>query len=227
VFTTGLEFYPGKDFWYILDEICRYQLYDWWIERSLNPNGAPSPRLCFGPRQTAVSYYVLLGDCEQSSLDRNREDLWNWIQYGFTPTGSLYGYVTAEDATSQGVHGMRKTWDSVSYKISQTEAQALADTFIAPHKDLKPNSSLTTDIVKTAQLILVPYGAVEPRGVLNIPDLLPTEETIVSAQGINEMQTWHINEVKLKNGMLDLAPGGLPTTLDVLLAKYDMRSRYL
>lgn len=227
LFTTGIDFYPGKDFWYILDEICKYQLYDWWIERSLDPRLPPAPRLYFQPRETAVTYQVLLGDCEQSTLNRNREDLWNWIQYGFTPDGSIYGYVTAQDATSQAAHGLRQVWDSVSYPISQTEAQALADTFIALKKDLKPNSSITTDIVMNQQKVLVPPGQVEPRKVLLIPDLLPSEETIVSAQSINEMQTWSIDEVKLKGGKVDLSPGGLPTTLDVLLAKYDYRSRYL
>jgi hypothetical protein len=227
LFSTGVEFYPGKDFWYILDEICKYQLYDWWIERSLDPRLPPAPRLCFGPRETAVSYQVLLGDCDESTLNRNREDLWNWIQYGYTPDGSLYAYVTSQNAASQSAHGLRMKWDSVSYAISQTEAQALADTFIALHKDLKPNSSISTDIVRDTRKLLVPRGQIEPRKVLLIPDLLPTEETIVSAQGINEMQTWPINEVKMKGGKVSLAPGGLPTTLDVMLAKYDIRSRYM
>ncbi len=227
LFTTGIEFYPGKDFWYILDEICKYQLYDWWVERSLDPRLPPAPRICFEPRETAVSYQVLLGDCEQSSLNRNREDLWNWAQRGYTPDGSIYDYVTAQDTSSQAAHGLRMNWDSVSYKISQTEAQALADTFIALHKDLKPNSSITTDVVKDVHKVLVPKGDIEPRNVLLIPDLLPTEETIISAQSINEMQTWSIDEVKIKNGVVDLAPGGLPTKLDVLLAKYDMRDQYL
>lgn len=225
-FVTGLEFYPGKDYWYILDEICKYQLYDWWVERSSDPRLPPTPRLCFGPRQTTVSYYVLLEDCDQSSLDRNRENLINWAQYGFTPTGSLYGYVTSEDSTSQTRHGVRKAWDSVSYKISQAEAQAIADTFIALHKDLKPNSALTTTIVHDVWKTLLPLGTLEPRAVLNIPDLLPTEETIQGAQGVNEMQTWNINEIKLsQDGKVSLSPGGLPTTLDVLLAGYDLRSR--
>lgn len=226
-FTTGIDFYPGKDYWYILDEICKYQEYDWWVERSLDPRLPPAPRLFFQPRETTVSYYVLLDDCEESTLNRNRENLWNWVQYGYTPDGSIYGYVTSEDTTSQGTHGLRQVWDSVSYMTSQTEAQAIADTFIALHKDLKPNSSLTTDTVRDIFKVRVPKGQIEPRKLLNIPDLLSTEETIASAQGINEMQTWSISEAKLTNQKIELAPGDLPTTLDVMLAKYDYRSRYL
>jgi hypothetical protein len=219
LFTTGLEFYPGKCWWDILDEICKYQQCRWYVDRD--------KRLCFVAKNTTIAYHVLMEDCEESSLNRNRDEVDNWYQLGYTADGSTYGYVVSENTTSQALHGMRRKWDGVSYKVSQTEAQALADTYIAEHSLLKPSSSLTTDIITNALKVQINPLDVEPREILYIPDLLATEETITGAAAINEICTWEICEIRWKDGRVAFSPGAQPTLLETMLAKYEARDRFL
>lgn len=214
-FITGYEWYPGRSWADILDEFCKYQLNRWYVDKDY--------RLHFVPRDTVPSYQVFMSDCKQTHLDKAREAVVNWVQVGFTPDGTIYGYVTTQDTVSQGLHGMRRAYEQLSNKGTQVEAQAWADTYIALHSKLKPSSSLPADLIYDANRSPVFPEEVEGGKVIVIPDLQSAEES--NPQTINEMCTWTLAEVKWKDGYVSLSPGDLPTELDVAIAKYAMRDK--
>jgi hypothetical protein len=214
-FITGYEWYPGRNWAEILDELCKYQLNRWYVDKDY--------RLHFVPRDTVPSYQVFMADCKQTHLDKARETVRNWVQVAYTPDGVTYGYVTAQDTVSQGLHGMRRAYEQLSNKGTPTEAQGWADTYIALKSKLKPSSSLPADIIYDANRAPVFPEEVEGGKILYIPDLLSAEES--NPQTINEMCTWALAEVKWKDGYVSLSPGDQPTELDVLGAQWGLRDK--
>lgn len=211
---TGRSFFPGKNYWDIADDL---NTFNGWLWR-VRPGGV----FDWMARPTSAIYKVRLKDCEKSSLDTNREGLYNWVQYAWTGDGETYGYVTAEDTDSQETYGMRRYWDSVSGLCTEEEAQQVADTFISLHKDLKPSSALTTDIVRNMDgAILSPHDLVEGE-LVYISDLAPSSD---------EPNTWEVKEIKFEadraqEGMVTLSPGEPTDTLAKVLAQIDARSMY-
>lgn len=210
---TGCNFFPGKAFDQIFSQLMEYNQYrpSIWLNNQLN----------WKPRETTISYYVSLSDCETSSLNRKRASIVNWIQVAFSPDNSVYGYIVAFDQDSIDKHGKRSLY--LSIRGDETDANQVAATALANLKDLKPASALTTDIIHDAYGGLVPPEEVESNKVLHIEKLLSTEETIESAQSINESNTWEIAEVKYTGGKVTLSPGDADDTLDVLLKQLDSR----
>jgi len=214
---TYLDFMPGKCWWDIMDEFCRYQLYCWYVDNE--------KRLHFIPRPTAPAYQAFISDCDKSSLNRTREKVKNWAQVKYTSDGTTYDYKTAEDTASQALHGMRREYLEISGERSPTEAQGYVDTFIALKSKLKPSSSLTTDRVYDMQRNLVPFDEAQGGRIITLPDFLSAEEA--NPQTINELCTWPLAEIRYKDNRLSLSPGDLPTTLDTILAGYELRDKVL
>jgi len=215
--TTGIEFFPGKSY---EDAINAGNEYNGWRPACWGW------ALDFKPRDETPKYYVHLEDCEQSELNRNRTEIYNWCQWAYTGDGSVYGYVTSEDTDSQERHGKRCYWGSVSGKCGETEAQEIADTFIAQHKDLRPSSSLTTDKVHDRYGGRIDPEEAKADGVIYVERLLSTEETIAGDGVTNETTTWEIAEVSYKDGKVTFSPGEPPDTVAVLLAQIENRSNY-
>lgn len=211
---TGCTFFPGKAYDQIFSQLMEYNQYrpSIWLDNKLN----------WKPRETTPTYYVNIADCEQSSLNRKRASITNWIQVAFSPDNSVYGYVVAFDQTSIDRHGKRVLYQSI--RGDETDANQVAAVALAQLKDLKPSSALTTDIIRDVYRAFVSPEDVESNKVLHIERLLSTEETIQSAQSINESNTWEIAEVKYnKDGRVTLSPGEEDDTLDVLLKQLDSR----
>ncbi len=218
--TTGIEVFPGKSWWDILDEGNAFNGWRFWV--------GPGGTLNYEPRRTAIDFLADLSKSTEKSLDRNRSGVCNWVQYAWTGDGSVYGYVTSEDTASQAIHGVRCRWETVPGKCTQAEAQQIADVDIALHSKLKPSSGITTDLVYTAKRQLVPVTCVPAGYVLRIPDLLSLAETMADTDAINEICTWEMAETTTKydTGTIKLSPGTQPTELDSVLARIDNRSRY-
>jgi hypothetical protein len=213
---TGLDFFPGKSYRDILEEIntfngWRPQCWGWALD--------------WKPLEKTALYYVRYEDCEPRELNRTREPVKNWCQWAYSTDGSVYGYVTSEDTESQELHGKRCYWGSVSGMCSEAEAQEIADVFIEENKDLKPTSSLTTDKVYDRYGGKVDPEDVKAGNVVMIENLLPTEEAISGDGVINEVSTWEIAEARYKDGKVSISPGDPLATVDVLLAQISNRSR--
>jgi hypothetical protein len=213
-FITGLTFFPGKTYQEMLDEANEFNGY--------RPCVWEDGEFSWAPRETAPSYFVNLEDCEKTTLNRTREKVKNWVQVAYSPDGSTYGYEVDFDQDSIDLHGKRCLY--LSIEGDDVEAAQVADTALAQLKDLKPLSSLTTDVIYDQYGSRVDPEEVRAGKVVTVRGLLSTEETI--GGGINESHTWEIGETSYKDGKVSMSPGGGDDRLDVLLKQFSNKSDY-
>jgi hypothetical protein len=209
--TTGLEFFPGKAYEEMFNRFFEYNDY----RGSVFEDG----KLNYEPRKTSPTYYVRMNDCEETKLNRTRSEIKNWIQVAFTPDGSVYDYIVDFDQDSIDAHGKRCLY--LSIYGTQAEAENVASVALAALSKLKPSSALTTDIVRDQYGALLDPDECRSLEVLHVEQLLTTEETIASAQAINESNTWEVIECAHKDGRVTFSPGAEENTLSVLLKQLE------
>lgn len=183
---------------------------------------------------STINWYINAEDLNTNfELTPNFEDLYNEVYALYTSSGVLTRTSTAADADSIKRYGItRRYCISDLGEVSQANAEAVRDTFLAEHKDIvSSNSNLTLGAwVEDSKGRRYPSSHVRAGEVIQVRNILPSETDIsnVRRNGINTfyiLETLYSADSQTNNLTVDSARQTLDTMISKLISKTDSISK--